>query len=45
MGSKNQIINAAKRGGYEVYDEVSSQGFAISRNGEFNGFRELTKKK
>jgi len=45
MSSKNQIIKAAKRGGYEVYDEVSGQGFGISRNGEFNGFRELTKKK
>ena len=45
MNSSNQVIKAAEQGGYEVYDTVSGMGFAVSREGLFNGFRELSKSK
>jgi RHS repeat-associated protein len=41
MESGNQIIKQAKQGGYEIYDKTTGMGIGVSREGLFNGFREL----
>jgi len=41
--SENRVFKPAERGGVEIYDKVSGQGFGVSREGLFNGFRELPK--
>jgi hypothetical protein len=41
----NPISLKAERGGTEFFDISSGRGFAVSRNGQFNGFRELNKVK
>ena len=43
MGSKNQIIQQAKGGGQYIFDKTTGRGFGVSREGLFNGFRELGK--
>ena len=35
------MTRAAPRGGLEVYDTKTGKGYAISREGKFNGFRDL----
>ncbi len=44
MTSKDIIQKTAERGGKEFFDKSTGRGFAISRNGQFNGFKELNKK-
>ncbi|MDR1054491.1 MAG: hypothetical protein LBL90_01395 [Prevotellaceae bacterium] len=41
MNSKNQIIQQAKNGGFYIFDKSTGMGFGVSRNGRFNGFRDL----
>ncbi|TKC04134.1 RHS repeat-associated core domain-containing protein, partial [Pedobacter polaris] len=41
LGSKKQTIRNAPQGGYEIYDTTTGRGVGVSRNGVFNGFREL----
>jgi len=43
MGSKNQIIQQAENGGKLIFDNTTGRGFGVSREGLFNGFRELGK--
>jgi len=39
--NKKIVSNPNGRGGYEVYDLNTGRGYAVSRTGNFNGFREL----
>ncbi|OFY85111.1 MAG: hypothetical protein A3F72_05035 [Bacteroidetes bacterium RIFCSPLOWO2_12_FULL_35_15] len=39
--SSDKMTRAAPRGGLEVYDTKTGKGYAISREGKFNGFRDL----
>lgn len=41
--SPNQIIQPAENGGTLIFDKISRMGVGVSRNGLFNGFRELPK--
>lgn len=41
LNSKNPIIQQAGNGGVRIFDGATGQGFGISRNGLFNGFRQL----
>ncbi|WP_439484237.1 RHS repeat-associated core domain-containing protein [Cyclobacterium plantarum] len=41
--SPKQIIQQAENGGTLIFDETSGMGFGVSRDGLFNGFRELPK--
>ena len=41
LKSPNRIEKKATQGGWEVYDIVTKQGFGVSREGKFNGFRTL----
>jgi len=41
--SKNQIIQSAENGGKLIFDKATGRGFGVSREGLFNGFRELPK--
>ena len=43
IGSKNPIIQQAKGGGQYIFDRATGRGVGISREGLFNGFRELGK--
>ena len=43
MESKNQIIQQAENGGKLIFDKTTGMGFGVSREGLFNGFRELGK--
>ena len=44
LNSKNQVVEVAPRGGYEIYDPITKRGFSVSRNGLFNGFRNYQEK-
>ncbi|HTN45700.1 MAG TPA: SpvB/TcaC N-terminal domain-containing protein [Flavipsychrobacter sp.] len=44
MNSKSQIIQSAENGGTLIFDKTTGRGFGVSREGLFNGFRELPKK-
>ena len=41
LNSKNPIIQNAGNGGYRIFDGATGRGFGLSRNGLFNGFRQL----
>lgn len=41
MNSENKVIQQAENGGTLVFDANTRMGYGISRNGLFNGFREL----
>ena len=41
MSSKNLIIEPLENGGKHIFDQATKRGFGVSRNGLFNGFREL----
>jgi hypothetical protein len=43
MRAKNQIVQPAENGGRLIFDKTTGMGFGISREGLFNGFRELLK--
>jgi len=43
INSPNKVIQQAKGGGQLVFDKTTGRGFGVSREGLFNGFRELTK--
>jgi hypothetical protein len=40
INSPDRIIEDALQGGYYVFDGTTGRGFAVSREGLFNGFRE-----
>jgi len=44
LNSKNQVVEVAPRGGYEIYDPIAKRGFSVSHNGLFNGFRNYKEK-
>jgi hypothetical protein len=41
LGSKNQLIKDAENGGKLIFDKTTGRGVGVSRNGEFNGFRDI----
>ena len=41
LNSKNPIIQDAGNGGYRIFDGTTGRGFGLSRDGLFNGFRQL----
>jgi hypothetical protein len=41
--SPNQVILPAENGGSMIFDKSTGMGIGVSRNGNFNGFRELGK--
>jgi len=41
LNSKNKHFEYPKNGCKEIYDKITGRGVSISRNGEFNGFREF----
>lgn len=43
--SPNKIIQQAENGGTLIFDKPSGMGFGVSREGLFNGFRELPNNK
>jgi filamentous hemagglutinin len=43
MNSKNQVIQTAENGSKLIFDKTTGRGFGVSREGLFNGFRELPK--
>lgn len=43
INSPTQLYQAAENGGTLVFDKSTGMGFGVSRNGLFNGFRELDK--
>jgi len=43
VNSKNQLIEQAPKGGRFIFDKTTGRGFGVSREGLFNGFRELEK--
>ncbi|MDR2008632.1 MAG: hypothetical protein LBQ34_06650 [Alphaproteobacteria bacterium] len=43
MNSSDKVIQQAKGGGQYIFDKTTGRGFGVSREGLFNGFRELPK--
>jgi hypothetical protein len=43
INSKNKVIQSAENGGKLIFDKTTGRGFGVSREGLFNGFRELPK--
>lgn len=43
MNSPNKVVQQAKGGGQHIFDKTTGRGFGVSREGLFNGFRELPK--
>jgi RHS repeat-associated protein len=43
LKSNNQIIQKAENGGTLIFDKTTGRGFGVSREGLFNGFRDLPK--
>ncbi len=41
IGSKNKVIQPAENGGKLIFDKRTGMGFGVSREGLFNGFRDL----
>jgi len=41
INSKSPIMQPAGNGGYRIFDGATGRGFGLSRNGLFNGFRQL----
>ena len=41
MNSKKKIIDMESNGTKTIYDKATGRGFNISREGKFNGFRDL----
>ena len=41
MNSKKKIIDLESNGTKTIYDKATGRGFSISREGKFNGFRDL----
>lgn len=43
INSSEKVIQKAKSGGQYIFDKNTGRGFGVSRDGMFNGFRELNK--
>jgi RHS repeat-associated protein len=43
LSSKNKLIKEAEIGGQLIFDKSTGRGIGVSRNGEFNGFRDIKK--
>ena len=41
LNSKNQLIQEAENGTKSIFDKATGRGVNVSRNGEFNGFRDM----
>jgi RHS repeat-associated protein len=41
LNSKNQLIKEAENGTTSIFDKTTGRGVNVSRNGEFNGFRDM----
>lgn len=41
LGSKNQLIEAETNGTKTIFDNTTGRGVNVSRNGTFNGFRDI----
>jgi hypothetical protein len=44
LGSKNQLVKELKNGTSNIFDKTTGRGVNVSRNGTFNGFRDLKQK-
>lgn len=44
LGSKNQMIEKLENGTSNIFDKNTGRGVNVSRNGTFNGFRDLKQK-